>query len=907
MMENNPGKNNPICQECGLWESCNSPFMEYSGHSVPDVLIVGEAPGEWEDKEGVPFVGTSGRKLREVLEASGITEYKVAFSNVVRCRPPENDTKAEHITHCEGFLKEEIKVLDPDVVMLMGNTPLGSVLGKTGITTWNGVVVERDDRMYVPLLHPAYILRNRAAMDDWLEGMLNVVDALEGKVYSEEDKLDYHYPKTVADVLDMREYLKDCEWIAYDTETTTLDAFMDVSDIIAVSFAGGDRTYALPMNHPENWWTDDEYFQIVDVVKEILVEHGHHIIGHNMKFDWVWTKKHLGFEYETGADTMLMHNLIDTRQGIHGLKRLAGLYLGMYDYDRELMDYIKKHSDANVYKGGSYAFVPLDVLLPYAAMDTHATLLLYFHFIDMLTDKQRALHDEALTRISDWLSRTEYNGFKLDDYIANRYYKVYKTIRDEKYREILKDPGIQKAINIEQRENDMDVIADMFEMYGLIGKEEKKTIESYMDHFEITENKIIAKGPAKKRIKTINHRKHTTRSRDVFEFNPNSDYHLRTFLFDVHGMNPIELTEKMKVPSVKSDILEVYQDDIPIVEQILDYKLLNSMLSKYLEPAVTGEWKSGDGLVRCDYNINGTKTGRLASSDPNLHNIPTPESNPDTLLEILPIKNVFTSRYENGVLVAVDYSGMELRVFASISKCVPMLEIHRSGQDFHTMVASMVSGIPYDEIKKSVRYVYKWTNWTLLYGGSAYTLHSMYDIPMDQAEDVVQKYYQRFPEVLDYQEDCVAFAENRGYIESVFGRRLYLYYINDHSEVNKGRRNKDRRTAINMPIQSAASDVTMLAGGVLDKELIKYDLNKTLSVNTVHDSIVLDTTLDEVDRAVELSIDVMENIQEYARSYYPSLDLSWIACPLSADAEVGTHWGNKVPYRMWLEETHAKV
>jgi DNA polymerase-1 len=300
--------------------------------------------------------------------------------------------------------------------------------------------------------------------------------------------------------------------------------------------------------------------------------------------------------------------------------------------------------------------------------------------------------------------------------------------------------------------------------------------------------------------------------------------------------------------------------------------------------------------------LHGTVTGRLSSSSPNLQNIPTPEKEPGTLLEVLPIKNIFTHSFKGGCLMVLDYSGMELRVFASLANCKRMIQIHKSGRDFHSMVAIMaqehkdLDEITDDDIAKldkAVRYRYKWTNWTLLYGGDEHTLSGTYDIPIDEAAETVRMYYNFFPEVLEFQRQCVQFAEDNGYIESVFGRREYLPYINDRRD--KGQANQAKRAAKNMPVQSTASDTLTMALPMIDAEMQKAGL-KSLLVNTVHDSILLDVYPDEVDDVAALCKDVMENIAKYAKMYMPSIDFSWLRVPLKVDIEVGTHYGTLEEY-----------
>jgi DNA polymerase-1 len=277
-----------------------------------------------------------------------------------------------------------------------------------------------------------------------------------------------------------------------------------------------------------------------------------------------------------------------------------------------------------------------------------------------------------------------------------------------------------------------------------------------------------------------------------------------------------------------------------------------------------------------------------------MQNIPTPEKEPDTILAYQPIKNMFTHTYPGGCLMAVDYSGMELRVFASLAQCEPMLEIHRSGKDFHTMVAVMASGLREDQITKPIRYRFKWTNWTLLFGGDEYTLHRLYGIDLQDCKDTVRTYFERFPEVLDYREACAEFAEEHGYIETPFGNRRPLPYI--HSS-DRNRRNKAIREAVNTPVQGAAGLVTVMALVIVDIEMRKRAM-QSMIVNTVHDSIVFDVHPDEIDNVASLCVDVMENVVDYASLYMPNIDMSWLICPLRAEIEVGTHYGTMEEYEV---------
>ena len=366
-----PSSDNPVCMACALYKDCRSPFMEPSGPEDASIMIIGEAPGEDEDKEGEPFVGASGRYLRTALDGLGVDLDDVMFTNVVRCRPPNNKIMKKHIDACKVFALGDIERHDPPIVMLMGGVPLQAILGETGITAWNGVTIEKDNRTYIPLFHPAYILRNMNAMDDWLEAMSK---GLEGESATN-TKYDRSHPRTLTELWDMRDYLAGVEYISYDIESSTLDPYRKGivdkytketynAEVLVASFAAGGRSFSYPIYHPQTWWTESELKLVVDTTVSILNDHDGGIQSHNSKFDQWYSMVQWDVVYDIGGDTMLISHLLDSRPGIHGLKRLAAIYLGMYEYERELDDYKRVHPDADPNKGGSYRNIPLTILLP---------------------------------------------------------------------------------------------------------------------------------------------------------------------------------------------------------------------------------------------------------------------------------------------------------------------------------------------------------------------------------------------------------------------------------------------------------------------------------------------------------------------------------------------------------------
>lgn len=873
-----PGDDNEVCGKCGLWKTCRKPFMDANGPSNAKLLIIGEAPGKDEDSQGIPFVGAAGQILRPLI--NDIWGDDVAYTNVVRCRPPDNKVTVKAINYCSRFALQDIERINPEVVLLAGNSPLNGILGESGITAWNGVTIEKDGRKFVPIYHPAYILRNQTLLDEWY----NTIETALSTSLTNHGTFERIIPHTLGEVEAMEAQLIDRQYIAFDTEVHKLDAYALDNKLLSVSFAIDGFSWALPIDHRDSWWGDSvpkhkikgepwisERDKVVGIVLSILTRHTGYVIGHNLKFDQMQIKALMGCEFNAGGDTMLLSHLLDSKQGIHGLKRLAGIHLGMYDYERELYDYRRLHKDADPARGGSYDNVPLDILMPYGAMDAEATWQLHPLFYDKLSEKQRILYDQMLLSVSDTLCEMQCNGMTVDSWLAWRRQMVYEIYQQELYDEVHANRLVKRMLK------------DRAAEYAREGK----------------------KLPA-----------------DRAWFNPGS-FEQKAKLFFEYMKIPIGGLPKTDsgAISTRAADLKPLEGKYPFLTTVRLYNMMTKMLGTYLKPAATGAWLSSiDGKARPTFNMHGTISGRLSSSKPfNSQNIPTPEKEPGTILAYLPIKDIFThsyyvpnlnlsfeDRYGAGVVMSADFSGMELRCFASIAKCEGMLAIHKSGRDFHSMVAVMstqrkaVADITDKDIAtilKPVRYRYKWTNWTLLYGGNEYTLNRLYGIPLDEARETVETYFSTFPEVPEYQQACVEFAEEHGYIESPFGRRALLPWITDRDEKQ---RNKARREAVNIPIQSTASDTLLCALAIFRWRLADSGLEAKL-VNTVHDSITLDVKRHHVKPVAALVKDTMENVAVLAHDYMPDIDFSWLRCPLKCDIEVGTHYGSLIDLEDWLE------
>lgn len=870
-----------ICDGCDLASGCKTVCMspDISGmratpepgpDCVCDVMIVGEAPGHDEDLVGTPFVGASGTLLRTVVEDVGLDEFGIVYTNVVRCRPPNNAApSAKQIKACTPKLLAEIERFGPTMVILLGNIPLKAVLGESGITAWRGSRLERDHVIYVPTFHPAYILRNNMELPTFVEDLQKVYDIL-----SDNDNRSVVYEYDIrlvageADAKEMYEAILAACMVSWDTESRNSRPYATGSRMIMLSFAVDRPTKRAWAVLPDN-------AKVVAYCKKILCNENIKVICHNAKYDQHVVKQAWGIDVPNiVGDSMIASWVLDSTPGRHGLKHLAGRYLGMYEYNRELDVYHAQNPKSDPSKkGGDQSLVPVDILAPYAAMDAIATLELHKRLYKKMDPVQRTLYNQLFLPVSYALQRMEEWGVNIDLAIVQRYAKVYDAIRCRQYADLLELPVVKKFSK--DRQSKLDKAYDV---------------------------KYAGK---------------TTRvKRPTFTFNPNSDLQMRELLFTKRylGLEVLGKTEKGEA-STKWEYLKPFANDNPFLHTYHYFSLMDKTLSTYIYPAV--RWLDADGRVRSTYNVHGTSSGRLSSSDPNLQNIPTPEKEPDTVLSVLPVKNIFTAsdwgdpgpeltaKYadllgpyvsKGGLLLSADYSGMELRTMASTCHCQGMLDIFARGEDVHRIVSSAIFNVPIDQVTKEMRYAGKWTNWTLLYGGNEYVLQRLYGVPLDEGKRFVVAYYNMFPEILEYQKECVEFARDHGYIESMIGQRRYLPYINDNR--NPKQRAHAEREAINHPIQSVASQMLLMVLIILDDLMYKHYQLRAKMVNTVHDEALFDTPLDEVPLVARLVTYTMENLPAIKQPWFPDIDLSWFICPLKAEVEVGSHYGSLVEYQL---------
>ncbi|MCH8846914.1 MAG: DNA polymerase I [Proteobacteria bacterium] len=347
-------------------------------------------------------------------------------------------------------------------------------------------------------------------------------------------------------------------------------------------------------------------------------------------------------------------------------------------------------------------------------------------------------------------------------------------------------------------------------------------------------------------------------------FNISSPKQIQKILYDDMQLPVLAKTPKGQ-PSTAESVLQELARDYDLPRLILDYRSLNKLKTTYTDK-LPGQISSVTGRVHTSYHQAVTATGRLSSSDPNLQNIPIRTE------EGRRIRQAFISP-PNCMLLAADYSQIELRIMAHLSKDKGLLEAFSNNEDIHRKTAAEVFAIKPDEVSNEQRRAAKAINFGLIYGMSPFGLAKQLGIRRNEAKEYVDRYFAHYPDVKNYMENTREQAREQGYVETVFGRRLYLPEINAR---NAARRQYAERTAINAPMQGTAADIIKSAMIKIEAWLNKEHPDVKL-IMQVHDELVFEVPEEKVD-ALEPEI---RNIMTH------SVELS---VPLLVDIGTGNNW-----------------
>ncbi|AKJ96221.1 DNA polymerase I [Thioalkalivibrio versutus] len=598
-------------------------------------------------------------------------------------------------------------------------------------------------------------------------------------------KGDYQTVREEADFAGLLERLDKAERVAFDTETTSLDAMR--AELVGMSFAFEPGTaYYLPLAHtgPD---ADPQlpFDTTLERLKPWLESPGHGKLGHHLKYDRNVLGNHGITLRGIVDDTLLESFCLDAGANRHDLDSLAERHL----------DYKTTHYEDVAGKGAKqipFAEVDIGIATDYAGEDADICLQLDAVFQPRLKEAEGPafVYREIEMPLVPVLADIERAGVKVDPDQLGAQSQALLTEMERIEREAFEEAG--------------------------------------------------------------------------GEFNLGSPKQIQEILFERLGLPVLRRTPKGQ-PSTAEDVLEQMAGDYALPRLILEHRGLSKLRSTYTE-TLPRRIHPKTGRVHTSYHQSGAATGRLSSSEPNLQNIPVRTEAGRR------IRQAFIAEAGHQLLAA-DYSQIELRIMAHLSQDAGLLRAFAEGQDIHRATAAEVFGTEPDQVSNDQRRAAKAINFGLIYGMSAWGLARNLGIEQGEAREYIDRYFNRYPGVHDYMEKARASGRENGYVETLFGRRLYLPEINSR---NGARRQQSERVAINAPMQGTAADIIKRAMVRVANDLSEARIDARM-IMQVHDELVFEVADD--------ALDALTDLVRQAMSGAADLDVE-----LVVDIGVGANW-----------------
>ncbi len=348
------------------------------------------------------------------------------------------------------------------------------------------------------------------------------------------------------------------------------------------------------------------------------------------------------------------------------------------------------------------------------------------------------------------------------------------------------------------------------------------------------------------------------------EFNVNSPKQLGEVLFSEDKLNLPHGKKTKTGYSTNADVLEELRDKHPVIDEILEYRALTKLKSTYCEGLL--KVIDIDGRIHSTLNQTETRTGRISSAEPNLQNIPVRTEQGRELRR-------FFNAKEGCLLVDADYSQIELRVLAAMANDENMINAFISGADIHSITASQIMNIPLSEVSSSDRRKAKAVNFGIVYGIGAFSLSKDIGVSVTQADRYIKSYLANYSGVAAFMENAKASAKDKGYAETIFGRRRYLPELQEKNAIRRG---FGERVAMNMPIQGTAADIIKIAM-IKVYESLKNEFPDAKLILQVHDELIIEAPEKDAEKVAELLKNTMEG----------ACDLS---VPLTVEVACGKTW-----------------
>lgn len=697
------------------------------------------------------------------------------------------------------------------------------------VLTWYKIVKSTKTLLVPPI---NIIKTNMRELERFSEAVKAFENAdLEGAEYDWDDLVLFE--ATGRSIVDALKKLPDMSrqfdsWIACDIETRRVE--WEDNFLLSIGFAYGPKhclaIYDIPIIGAKNS-ANEHVTEVFQAIQEVFSQPDIKYIWHNGKFDCGRLKYLCNLDAHVDDDTMLQHFCrINEKQGTHGLKDLGQLYLQAPAWDDELdgikRDWCKQRKVP--LKDFMYDYIPTETLIPYMQRDCIATYRLH------------ALFNKLARPGSEFI-----------------------------YKQLCRASTAYGAIELAGQQIDVDYLEEL---------------EADLDKLVVESQKRLDKVSGKYWNPMLYAAATGAKVKPDMAFSPKSPKQLKWMLGEVMG-HPVPSTDATTMQTLMDELDSLGEEADPDAKEFIESILDVRKYSKYLETYVLGirDVLCRDSRVRCTFNLHGTETGRLSSSNPNMQNIPRNKM----------IKNLIVATPGTRFL-QLDYSQAELRVLAMLSGDPALIDIYKSGRDLHDAVADMMFG-PDGHKDKELRNLAKTINFGIAYGRGAGSIATKFKKSMREAQEIIDKWFAPMPKVKEFINNRRRMATRGEPCVTIFGRERH-FVITD-SELNH-----IQNEYINTPIQGTASDFTMLSLLNIYDYLEANWKGKARIVTTVHDSIILEVE-DKPEYLKEIGNRCIEIMANTPLQYVPDCPV-----PFVADAEVGYKWGEM--YKLDLETGLAR-
>ena len=881
------------CTSCRLHRQCIAPVPGV-GPVPAQIMVVGESPGEREDETGVPFTGQTGRLLNHLLDMAGLQRTDVYLTNITKC-PTTNEAPPHLVAHCakEWLDGLEMGLVQPRYVVAMGQAAIRHILDDPTLTVEHThgiphfVDGPRGAKSVVvfPTYNPAAGLRTTAQLrpiwSDW---------QVLGRILGGEDPSNYvptdYYPDPhyihVTNARDARELLHLPEY-ALDTETVPIQAGEQGRALIGASATGIGTD---PTGRPHRLWSvqisnraGEAYFISAELIPDpaTAIPKTSVVYVHNYLYD----RQFIGLP--NFVDTMLAAYLLGLPQGLKQLAyRMAGMEMRSYsEYVETGEESVRMAAAylAEVIERGAEWPTP-EPLASDKWSDKLGTVTRVMRQPNPIASKaKRALSDREKDPAVDLGARWKTIDARerkaveaalgpmpepslVDvDFGAAMYYAS----RDADATWRIKEPllrGIQES-NLSRVLYGIDLpvldqLAEMMDTGITVDTDHLQALSiEYLAQLRYSAAKcavVGGRGP----------------------FNPNSSEQVAALLYDPAPGLGFPATRRTKTGTASTEERELKKVDHPVVAEILDYRGILKNKTTYADRLIE-QAHPVTKRIHTTFRPTRTETGRLSSADPNLQNVPIRTA------EGRRIREAFVAQSPEHILLALDYSQIEMRVMAHLSRSPALIQAFIAGLDMHAFSAARTFEVAYDLVESWQRRVAKSLNFGVIYGITSMGLYEylieqgVVGWEMGDCERLLRDYKVAMPEIDDFAEQQSSMARRLGYVESMFGRRRYMPEL---ACPIPRIREEGKRAAGNMPVQSTAQDIIKMAGNRIwhlrETGQAPADFSYLLQV---HDEIVFEV----LDRDAHILALWLKHLMESI----VSLDV-----PVIVDAKAGRSWGS---------------